>query len=295
MAQVAAPVFGPVGTELFLSESQHALLRKYGIRPVKRRGQNFLIDGNLARAISQETLAVGHRVLELGAGGGALTVHLLAGAEQVVCVEVDRHLCQLLRSEFGQREGFQLIEADLAKLDWNAAVAAAGASPVIAGNLPYVLTSKVLFALVDLREKITGGVFMVQKEVAERLTASPGGRDFGILAVVLGSVFEVEILRKVPATVFWPRPEVESAVVRLVPGPRWPQTELDRFILVVKTLFGQRRKKLRTLLRGQFGLDARALDELVAVTGVNVDKRPEQIDPAGFRLLAAALSPKDPG
>ena len=84
-----------------LSESQHALLRKYGIRPVKRRGQNFLVDGNLARAIAQDTLAISDRVLELGAGGGALTVHLLAGAARVVCVEVDRHLCGLLRAEFG--------------------------------------------------------------------------------------------------------------------------------------------------------------------------------------------------
>ena len=200
-----------------------------------------------------------------------------------------------MRSEFGHRDGFRLLEADLAKLDWEGAVAVAGESPVIAGNLPYVLTSKVLFALVDLREKINGGVFMVQKEVAERLTASPGGRDYGILAVVLGSVFEVEILRKVPAAVFWPRPEVESAIVRLVPGPHWPQAELDRFTGVVKTLFGQRRKKLRTLLRGQYDLDVRVLDELVAVTGVNVEKRPEQIDPARFRLLAAALSPKDAG
>ncbi|MCK9996751.1 MAG: hypothetical protein KAH56_10795, partial [Candidatus Krumholzibacteria bacterium] len=97
-----------------MSESQHSLLRKYGIRPVKKRGQNFLVDGNLARAIARETLDVSDRVLELGAGAGALTVHLLADATRVVCVEVDRHLCALLQEEFGQREEFQLIEGDLA-------------------------------------------------------------------------------------------------------------------------------------------------------------------------------------
>lgn len=272
-----------------MSESQHALLRKYGIRPVKRRGQNFLVDGNLARAIAQETLALNDRVLELGAGGGALTVHLLAGASRVVCVEVDRNLCGLLRAEFGSREQFHLIEADLVKLDWALAVATAGERPVVAGNLPYVLTSKVLFALADLREVISGAVFMVQKEVAERLAATPGGRDYGILAVVLGSVFDVKVIRKVAPSVFWPRPEVESAIVRLLPGRRWPQKDLDQFAAVVKTLFGQRRKKLRTQLRGHFDMDTEAVDELAARIGVDADSRPEQIDPAAFQRLATAL------
>jgi len=116
--------------------SQQALLRDYGIRPVKRRGQNFLVDGNLARSIAQDTLALGSRVLELGAGGGALTTHLLAEAEMVVCVEVDRNLCALLRNEFGSLDNFNLIEADLAKLDWFATVDETGGRPVIAGNLP---------------------------------------------------------------------------------------------------------------------------------------------------------------
>ncbi len=276
-----------------MSESQHSLLRKYGIRPVKKRGQNFLVDGNLARAIARETLDVGDRVLELGAGAGALTVHLLADAARVVCVEVDRHLCALLQAEFGEREGFQLIEGDLAKLDWTAAVAAAGEQPVIAGNLPYVLTSKVLFALADLREVISGGVFMVQKEVAERLVATPGGRDFGILAVVLGSVFDVKIIRKVAPSVFWPKPEVESAIIRLTPKGEMPQAEFDRLASVVKTLFGQRRKKLRTQLRVHYSLDDEAVNELAARAGVDVDKRPEQIDPAGFQRLAAVLTRRD--
>ena len=278
-----------------MSETQHALLRKYGIRPVKRRGQNFLVDGNLARAIALDTLAISDRVLELGAGAGALTSHLLAGARKVVCVEVDRNLCGLLRAEFGDRDGFELIEGDLAKLDWLQAAAAAGERPVIAGNLPYVLTSKVLFALADLREVTSGAVFMVQKEVAERLVASPGGRDYGILAVVLGSVFEIRIIRQVPASVFWPRPEVESAIIRLVPNQDWAQSELDGFLAVVKTLFGQRRKKLRTQLRGHFNLSPTQADELAGQAGIDADCRPEQIDPAAFRRLAGLLVGKDPG
>ena len=166
---------------------------------------------------------------------------------------------------------------------------------MIAGNLPYVLTSKVLFALADLREVVSGGVFMVQKEVAERLVATPGGRDFGILAVVLGSVFEVKIIRKVAPSVFWPKPEVESAIIRLTPKGEMPQTEFDQLASVVKTLFGQRRKKLRTQLRVHFSLDDEAVNELAATTGVDVDKRPEQIDQTGFQRLAAALTRRDVG
>lgn len=295
MVEVLCGTSGSFGTEFFLSESQHALLRKYGIRPVKRRGQNFLVDGNLARAIAQDTLSVSDRVLELGSGGGALTVHLLAGAARVVCVEVDRHLCGLLRAEFGEMDNFSLLEADLARLDWFTAVTTAGEAPVVAGNLPYVLTSKVLFALADLRQVISGGVFMVQKEVAERLVASHGGRDYGILAVILGSVFEIRIIRKVSPSVFWPRPEVDSAIVRLLPGRPWPQEDLDQFVSVVKTLFGQRRKKLGTQLRVHYALDAGAVAEIADLAGVDADSRPEQIDPAGFQRLAAVLSRRDVG
>lgn len=268
--------------------SQLALLRAYGIKPVKRRGQNFLLDTNLSRAIAQDALALGDHVLELGAGGGALTVHLLEGGARVTCVEVDRHLCALLRAEFGAREGFRLIEDDLARLDWEQVVAESGPRPVVAGNLPYVLTSKVLFALADRREAVAGGVFMVQKEVAERLVAPCGSRDYGILAVVLGSVFAIRILRTVPANVFWPRPEVASAVVELRPAGEWAPDSYAAFTAFVRTLFGQRRKKLRSLLRSLYDLDPQTVDRLAAAAQVDAEHRPEHIDPDGLRRLAEA-------
>lgn len=271
--------------------SQQEILRAHGIKPVKRRGQNFLIDGNLARAIAQDTLALGPRVLELGAGGGALTTHLLDGAERVVCVEIDRKLCAVLEAQFSDRESFRLICGDLARLDWDAAVEAAGPLPVVAGNLPYVLTSKVLFALADLRRQVAGGVFMVQKEVAERLAARPGGKDFGILAVVMGSVFEIRTLRPVPPSVFWPRPDVDSAVISLTPGELWPDDEFEAFVPLVKALFGQRRKKLRSLWRNLYGGDVSEIESLFAQAGVDPDARPEQVDTAAWRRLSA-LAPR---
>lgn len=273
-----------------VNESQSNLLRRHGIRPVKRRGQNFLVDGNLARAIASDVAALGPRVLELGAGGGALTVHLLDLCERVTCVEVDRKLCSLLTAELGGAAGFHLHEGDLARLDWPALVAAAGPRPVVAGNLPYVLTSKVLFALADLREQVAGGVFMVQKEVADRLVAAPGSRDYGVLGVVMGSLFAIELVRTVPASVFWPQPEVVSAVVRLVPRGGWSDAEYGPFLSTVKTLFQQRRKQLGSALRRLMDLSDEQVAEVTAAAGIDPVLRAEQVPADRWRALAAQLA-----
>ncbi len=276
-----------------MSRSQQEVLRHYGIRPVKRRGQNFLLDGNLARAIAGDALALGDEVLELGAGGGALTVHLLAGARSVACVEVDRELIALLQAEFGDHPGFRAVAGDLTKLDWDEALAAAGQRPVIAGNLPYVLTSLVLFKAAELRSRIAGAVFMIQKEVAERLTSTPGGRDYGILSILMGSVFDIRMVRTVPASVFWPRPQVQSAVVSLTPAGDMGDDEFDHLREVVKKVFGQRRKKLVSQLRTQFSLEPAEAESLAREAGLDPEARPEQITPEGYRSLAGLLRRKD--
>lgn len=273
--------------------SQLELLKAHGIRPTRKRGQNFLVDGNLARAIAADVLALGAEVLELGAGAGALTRPLLEGGARVRAVEVDRHLCGVLREEFGAEAAFSLHEGDLARLDWATELAAAGARPVLAGNLPYVLTSEVLFALADHRERAAGGVFMVQKEVAERLVAAPGGKDYGVLSVVLGSLFDVELVRTVPATVFWPRPEVTSAVVRLTPGAEvWNDAELAAFKGVVKSLFHKRRKQLVSILRSRLG-DVEAARAALAAADLDPTARPEQIPRDRLRLLAGAVTAQE--
>jgi 16S rRNA (adenine1518-N6/adenine1519-N6)-dimethyltransferase len=256
---------------------------------VKRRGQNFLVDGNLARSIAVEVADLGRTVLELGAGGGALTVHLLDLCERVTAIEVDRKLCGVLTAEYGDREGFVLQEDDLARLDWAEVLASLGPRPVVAGNLPYVLTSKVLFGLADEQARVAGAVLMVQKEVAERLVATPGGRDYGVLAVVLGSLFDISMVRTVPATVFWPQPDVASAVVRLVPREPWPEAEYRWFVATVKTLFQQRRKQIGSHLRRAYGLDEAAVAGLADAVGFAVSDRPEQIAADAWRRLARAL------
>jgi len=273
-----------------VSRSQRELLREYGIRPVKRRGQNFLVDGNLARWIAATACETGKEILELGAGAGALTGHLLAAGAQVTAVEVDRNLCALLQDQLGDRSGFRLVEADLQKLDWPDVLAAAGRRPLVVGNLPYVLTSTVLFALADHRRRLAGAVLMVQREVAERLTSGPGSREYGILSVLLGSQFAIEVVRQVPASVFWPRPDVSSAVVRLVPTEAWPDAEYQWFRRLIKALFGLRRKKVGTVLRSLFALDPGDLESVAAAAQICPNRRPEQLPVERLRALANVLA-----
>jgi 16S rRNA (adenine1518-N6/adenine1519-N6)-dimethyltransferase len=275
-----------------VKRSQLALLREHGVRPRKRRGQNFLVDANLARAIATEVVALGDEVLELGAGAGALTDPLLEAGARVVAVEIDADLVRVLRATLGDHPQLTILHDDLARLDWRRALAAAGERPIVAGNLPYVLTSCVLFALAGHRELLAGAVLLVQREVADRLTAAPGGRDYGVLAVVLGSFFAVAQVRRVPPAVFWPRPEVSSAVVKLTPRESWPAAERDRFTAVVKACFEQRRKKMATVLRNRFGLDEAAVRELGAALGFDPAQRPETLPRTTFRSLAQAL-PED--
>ncbi len=271
--------------------SQQELLRAHGVKPTKKRGQNFLVDGNLARAIAADVLELGTDVLELGCGGGALTRPLLDAGARVTGVEVDRGLCALLRQELAEEERFELLEDDIARLDWAAALARAGERPVMAGNLPYVLTSEVLFALADHRERTAGGVFMVQREVAQRITAEPGGKEYGVLSVVLGSLFETELVRQVPASVFWPRPDVQSAIVRLRPlAEKWEREEFLAFKDVIKSLFNQRRKQITRSLRGRLGGDAEAAADVLERAGVAPSDRPEQVDRERLRIVARLVA-----
>lgn len=270
--------------------SQQELLRRHGVRPVKRRGQNFLIDGNMARAIASDILSFGRDVLELGAGGGSLTFPLLDAGARVTAVEVDRRLCDLLREEMAQEARFKLLEADIAALDWEGALSTAGDRPVLAGNLPYVLTSEVLFALADWRECVAGAIFMVQLEVARRLAAAPGSREYGVLSVLLGALFRIEVVRQVPPAVFWPRPEVMSAVVSLAPRRQaWPDDEFNRFRALVRKLFQQRRKKVGKVLRQLYGVPEITSDGWLTRAGIDPDDRPEHVSREAFRRLAATV------
>jgi 16S rRNA (adenine1518-N6/adenine1519-N6)-dimethyltransferase len=193
--------------------------------------------------------------VEIGPGKGALTAHLLDRADGVVAIEIDPILVQYLRAKFRGNDRLEVVEGDILKVDpgrWGPAV--------IAGNLPYYIASPIIGKVLDLGGGLIRAVFLVQKEVAQRLTASPGSRDYGYLTVATQLFAEVECLFVVPPAAFHPAPKVESAVVRLTPRRELPATDPAAFLRFVSLAFQHKRKTLRNNLLAEY--DRAVLDEL---------------------------------
>lgn len=268
--------------------SPRALLDKYGFRAKKSWGQNFLGDerilGEIARLAAP---AGGERVVELGAGLGHLTARLLARGARVVAVERDRDMAAVLRGELG--DGVRLLEADAASLDY-ARLAEGEGRVAVVGNLPYHLTSPILFSLLDQAERVSRAVLLVQREVAERLAARPATREWGILSVFLQREAEVSIERIVPPGAFLPPPKVESAVVcALFRPPSDPVTDPARFRRLVKAGFAQRRKTLGNALRAGRVAEPAALASALRAAGIDPGRRGETLTVAEWAALERAL------
>ena len=271
--------------------SPRALLDKYELRAKKSWGQNFLGDEHVLDDIAR--LAAprpGGRVVELGAGLGHLTVRLLARGAVVTAVERDRDMARVLRGELGDR--ITLLEADAARLDY-AALAAAGPLAVV-GNLPYHLTSPILFDLLDQAGQVDRAVFLLQREVAERLAASPGEKDWGVLSVFLQREAEVSVERIVPPGAFFPPPRVHSAVVHVAfrpPAPAAAVLDPARFRALVKAGFAQRRKTLGNALKAGKVAPPEALAAALAATGLDPGRRGETLTVEEWAALERALGP----
>ena len=277
--------------------SPRDLLVRYGLRPKKSWGQNFLAEPEVLDDIAPLAApAPGETVVELGAGLGHLSVRLLARGAKVVAVERDRDMVRVLRGELGGR--IVLLEADAARLDWPSlarrygAGGGAGASPrlALAGNLPYHLSSPILFSLLDAAAFIRRALFLLQREVAERIAAPPGTRDFGVLSVLLQRQAEVTLVRRVPRGAFWPPPRVESAVLSASFRPATDEV-LDeaRFRRIVKAGFGQRRKMLRNALVAGRVAPAERLEAAMAAAGIDPGRRGETLELKEWAALERAL------
>ena len=253
-----------------------------GHRPRRRFSQNFLHDAHyIERIVAAIDPRPGERIVEIGPGLGALTAPLVARAQAVTAVEIDRDLAARLRGRFAP-EQVSLIEGDALAVDWPA-LAAADPRPLrIVGNLPYHISTPLLFALLPIAGRVRDQHFMLQKEVVDRMAAAPGGRDYGRLSVMLQFRYRVTRLFIVPAGAFSPAPQVSSAIVRLVPRPEGelPAVDQELFARVVGAAFGQRRKTLRNAL-------ADVLDE-AAIRGCGIDPgaRAEALPVAAFVTLA---------
>ena len=272
-----------------MTDSPKQQLHAHGLRPKPSWGQNFLGDDHaLARIAEGVGIVPGEPVVELGAGLGHLTRHLLTAGAKVVAVERDRDLVAVL--EELRLENLTVLAANAAELEF---ARAAGAGRVaVVGNLPYHLTSPILFQVLEQRASISRAVFTLQLEVVTRLCADPGGRDYGLLSALLGLYFKVEQLFVLPAALFHPRPKVDSAVVRLttLEAPRAPVKSDDRFRRVVKAGFAHRRKTLLNSLESDPALGKRAaIAAALGRAGIDPTRRAETLSPEEFAALEREL------
>jgi len=232
-----------------LSEMRQ-ILREIQVAPVKSLGQNFLFDQNLALwVVQQAELSAEDFVLEIGPGLGALTVPALATGAKILAIEKDGRLANFLRQRCSS-ERLEIIHGDALEFEVKKLFPF---GPIkLLGNLPYYLSTELLLRFLEPPTPITLALLMLQKEVARRLSASSGSKDYGILGLALQSRYRVEYLRTVPAVVFFPQPEVDSAFVRLkprLPG-ELPEFDRDLFLRLVRRGFSQRRKQVGKLLAG---------------------------------------------
>jgi 16S rRNA (adenine1518-N6/adenine1519-N6)-dimethyltransferase len=266
------------------------LLQSQGLRARKRLGQNFLTSPSIAAQIVDRA-AIGPEdvVLEIGAGLGALTVPAAQRARRVLAVDKDPRVFDLLRAELASHNllNVDLIEADFLKLPLERHLPNNGASIVI-GNLPYNISSQILVRLIQNRGRFRRAVLMLQREMADRLLAVPGGRDYGRLSVMLQYSAALQKVIDVDAVHFFPRPQVSSVViaVRFHSQPAVAAENETVLFQVVKAAFGQRRKTLRNALRGSFlDLTPATVDTWLAGVTIEPRRRAETLTVAEFVAL----------
>ena len=270
-------------------DSASRMLRSRGLRAKGSWGQNFLDDPSALQRIAEAAeLAAGDAVIELGAGLGHLTRCLVATGAQVTAVERDPDLLQVL--EELRADNLRVVCANAAHLSF--AEVARKKPVIVVGNIPFQLTSPILFELLDQRADVSRAVLTVQKEVADRLTADPGGRDYGILSVLLGLHFEVRALFDLSPGLFHPPPKVSSTVVRLdlLERPRAPVIDEERFRRLVKAAFARRRKQISNSLKSDPSLGApAAMAQALRRAHIEHSRRAETLSVEEFATLERAL------
>ncbi len=272
------------------------LLDRYGLRAKKSFGQNFLISDRVLRAIADAAVSSDEDwVVEIGAGLGTLTARLAERltAGKLIAIEPDPDMIRVLRAELGEVDNLEIEQADALRYDLRMLHRMVGTPLIVCGNLPYHLASQLIFKVIDAREIVKFAVFMVQKEMADRIIAKPGTKEYGALGVMVCTYCDVSTVIKVGAGSFVPVPKIDSTVLKLVPlaggQPRVPIADHAHYSKVVHAAFGQRRKTLRNALRAVYSDEA--VDAALATTKIDGPRRGETLSIAEFGQLAAAIPP----
>jgi 16S rRNA (adenine1518-N6/adenine1519-N6)-dimethyltransferase len=271
-------------------------LKKYGIFLTKKRGQTLLIDETVlddivtACGLQREDI-----ILEIGTGTGVLTAALAKRAKQVYTIEIDKRMFQFASDSLHGFSNITLIQDDALEYNFVEVTKSYPEDPIkIAGNLPYSITTPILIKVVENPFPFSLAVFMMQKEVANRLVASPGTKDYGVLTIAITYRYHPEIIRYVPAKSFFPMPEVDSAIIRLAPH-KTPPVQVDDekfFFRIVKVAFSQRRKTLLnnlTTISHQLVLDKPQLESKLIAIDIDPQRRGETLSMAEFAKLANLL------
>lgn len=268
------------------------LLRKYGLHAKKSFGQNFLVSERVYRAIVDAVVSTDSEwIIEIGAGLGTLTARIAERVAEgkVFAVERDRDLVGVLQGELGHYDNVDVVEANALRYDISAIHRWCGEPVAVVGNLPYNIASQILFHILDHRAAVSRAVVMLQKEMADRLVASPGTKAYGALGVMLTTYADISTVIRAGRTAFSPQPRVDSTVVRMIPlaEPRAPIENAKHYSKVVHAAFGQRRKMLRNALAAVFGSEASS--DGLSTSGIEGTRRGETLSIDEFAALAAAI------
>jgi len=265
------------------------LLHRYGLRPDKSLGQNFLIDeAALLRVVEAAGIEGGDDVLEIGPGLGGLTRHLAGRARQVVAVELDGDLLPPLREVLASHPNVRLVHGDILALDPAEWMTSPGY--LVVANIPYYITSALIRHLLEARTRPSRLVLTLQREVAERITASPG--EMSLLALSVQLYGRPRVVAHIPAGAFYPAPKVDSAILRtdLYPTPIIPETHIPGFFRLAKAGFSQKRKTLRNALSGGLACEPAQAEQLLRAAGIDPQRRAEALSLEEWGQLVAVYA-----
>lgn len=275
--------------------SPRVLLRAWELKPRKQLGQNFLEDPTVSEMIVRSSnVLADDTVLEIGAGLGALTIPLARAAKKVYAVEKDQRVSKLLKNELlaSNLSNVELLEEDILRVDINALAETTRSKIVVIGNLPYNISSQILIKLMNSRRAVDRAILMFQRELAERLTAQVGNKDYGRITVMLQYCSRIRPVADVPAGVFHPRPRVDSKVVEVsfYEIPRFAARDEAFLFRVIKAAFGKRRKTLKNALtKSQLSIDTQAVIKALNASGIDPVRRAETLSVQEFVTLSHHL------